>query len=197
MTRRLLTALPAAVLAATLAACGGSDDGSPTTTAATTAVGDATTTASVPTTVAPQETTAQSIEPPAKETTMPDPSDAQIIPGTPESFLGTWHDPDGGAVVTFADDGSLTGTDGCNRFVATWKLSSGDGGQGSVVTVAPFATTLMACAGPWSAWIISMASIRHDGDHLTVSNDTGLEIGQLTPAVPVDASDASDNPVPE
>ena len=42
--------------------------------------------------------------------------------------------------VEFGEDGSLTGTTGCNRFNATWT------GSGSDLTITPLATTKMACA---------------------------------------------------
>lgn len=116
--------------------------------------------------------------------TMPGFPDVLIVPGTSESFTGSWRDPDGGAVVTFADDGTLTGTDGCNHFRSTWTLASGSGGEGSAVTVTPFMSTRMACTGAWSPWILSMHSVTHGGDRLTATNDGGVELGTLIPAVP-------------
>ncbi len=115
---------------------------------------------------------------------MPGNPDVPIIPGTADSYDGSWRDPDGGAVITFAGDGTLTGTDGCNNFRSTWTLDSGPGGEGSVATVDPFATTMMACTGPWSPWVLSMATVNHAGDHLSVTNEGGTELGRLIPAVP-------------
>lgn len=115
---------------------------------------------------------------------MPGNPDVPIIPGTADAFTGSWRDPDGGAVITFAEDGTLTGTDGCNNFRSTWTLTSGGGGEGSVATVAPFATTMMACSGPWSPWVLSMGTVNHVGDHLSVTNEGGVELGRLIPAVP-------------
>lgn len=191
--RRLPTILTGTALAAALtgalAACGGSDGDAPTTTAP--AVGSATTT--TPPTGTP-ETSASgtpapgspSVPPEAPTTvpTMPGNPDVPIIPGTADAVTGSWRDPDGGAVVTFADDGTLTGTDGCNNFRSTWTLDSGDGGDGSVLTVAPFPTTMMACTGGWSPWILSMHTVTHHGDHLTVTNEGDTDLGDLIPAVP-------------
>lgn len=181
----------AVVLTGALAACGGSDDDP---TATTTGPGTATTStpagtgsgtpeasaSSIPTSASPSATPGA----PTTVMTMPGNPDVPVIPGTAEAFTGSWRDPDGGAVVTFADDGTLTGTDGCNNFRSTWTLDSGDGGDGSVITVDPFPTTMMACTGGWSPWILSMHTVTHHGDHLTVTNEGDTDLGELIPAVP-------------
>jgi heat shock protein HslJ len=191
MNRRFLSALPAVALAVSLAACSDSDDDAAentTTATATTssAADDSSAAAPASSTAAqPEEST---VEAPADNTeepmTMPGHPDIPLVPGPADAYTGSWRDPDGGALVTFADDGSLTGTDGCNRFVAKWALDSGSGGEGSVATVEPFATTMMACSGPWSAWILSMNEVHHEGDHLSVTNEGGIELGELIPADP-------------
>lgn len=134
----------------------------------------------------PVSSSAQSPQTTVTIPTMPGYPDVPIIPGTSEAFTGTWRDPDGGAVVSFTEDGVITGTDGCNRFQSTWTLTTGSGGEDSVLKIAPFGTTMMACTGPWSPWVLSMVTIRHDGSHLTAFNagiDDGAEIGRLIPAV--------------
>jgi hypothetical protein len=52
---------------------------------------------------------------------------------------------------------------------------------------------MMACPGPWSAWLTSAKSFHHDGDHLTVraavrdgadAGAEGVELGRLEPVEP-------------
>jgi heat shock protein HslJ len=180
MNRRTMPACAAAAtLALTLAACSNSQQDS-TQEATATASGQATTTAPEETTVAPEPSQPdQSAQP-----------DQPVVPAGPAAFTGTWHDPDGGGVLTFADDGTVTGTDGCNGLRSTWTLTDGDGGEGSTATVDGFVSTMMACPGPWSAWLVSAGSFHHDGDHLTVNATArdggtgGVELGRLEPVEP-------------
>ena len=103
-----------------------------------------------------------------------------------EQFTAKIATVDGARVATgsdFADDGTLTGTDGCNNFESTWTLESGSGGAGSAAIVDPFPVTKMACAGPWSPWVVSIHQVDHDGDRLTATTQGGTGIGELIPAV--------------
>ncbi|WP_315146052.1 META domain-containing protein [Corynebacterium variabile] len=183
MNRRVLTALPAVALAVSLAACSDSDDDAADTSepSSTSAAPE---TSAAPTTPAKSDTDEPGDDTTEDPMTMPGHPYIRIIPGTGDAYTGSWRDPDGGAIINFADDGSLTGTDGCNNFQSTWTLDSGSGGKGSVATVEPFPTTMMACTGPWSPWIVSMHEVRHEGDHLSVTNEGGTELGELIPAVP-------------
>ena len=151
MNKRLLTALPTAALAVSLAACSDSAEDAPETPSATAA----------PSTAASDSSTA---------------APAETATDAPEE--------NGGAIITFADDGTLTGTDGCNNFESTWTLESGSGGAGSAAIVDPFPVTKMACAGPWSPWVVSIHQVDHDGDRLTATTQGGTGIGELIPAVP-------------
>ena len=186
MNQRLLTALTAAALAVSLAACSDSAEDAPETPSATAAPSTA---ASDSSTAAPAETATDAPEEnggsddPEDPMTMPGHPDIPIVPGTEDAFTGSWRDPNGGAIITFADDGTLTSTDGCNNFESTWTLESGSGGAGSAAIVDPFPVTKMACAGPWSPWVVSIHQVDHDGDRLTATTQGGTGIGELIPAV--------------
>lgn len=184
MNRRMMPACAvAAVLVLTLTACSDpqqdGDGETPTS-------GEASSTASEVGTprTAPEETT---VVPDPPQPAQPAQPDQPVVPAGPAAFTGTWHDPDGGGVLTFAGDGTVTGTDGCNSLRSTWTLTDGDGGEGSTATVDGFISTMMACPGPWSAWLVSTGSVHHDGDHLTVTaaardgGPGGVELGRLEP----------------
>ena len=57
-----------------------------------------------------------------------------------------------------ADDGSLTGTDGCNRLVGTWTA------EADTVTFADVASTRMACDGV-DTWLSALATGTIAGRH--------------------------------
>ena len=74
--------------------------------------------------------------------------------------------------LVLADDGGLTGTDGCNRLVGSWTA------DGANVTFSQVASTRMACEGV-DDWLSGLATAVVSGDTLTVSDASGAEIGTL------------------
>ena len=62
----------------------------------------------------------------------------------PMSPVGDWRTQTHGVkqTITFADDGSVYGNSGCNRFTGTYKV------KGESITIGPLASTLMACPEP-------------------------------------------------
>ncbi|MWB97936.1 META domain-containing protein [Agromyces seonyuensis] len=89
--------------------------------------------------------------------------------------VGTWGDPaaPGTPSLELFDDGTATGTDGCNRLVGGWELE--DDGE---VDFHGFASTLMACPGV-DVWFVGAESARISGDRMTVIADGGVILGTL------------------
>ncbi|WP_165877429.1 META domain-containing protein [Agromyces fucosus] len=88
--------------------------------------------------------------------------------------VGTWGDvaaTDEPSLV-LGDDGSLTGTDGCNRLVGSWTA------EADTVTFVDVASTRMACEGV-DTWLSALATGTIAGDTLTVLDESGDEIGTL------------------
>jgi heat shock protein HslJ len=88
--------------------------------------------------------------------------------------VGTWGDvatTDEPSLV-LGDDGSLTGTDGCNRLVGSWTAGA------DTVTFVDVASTRMACEGV-DTWLSALATGTIAGDTLTVLDESGDEIGTL------------------
>lgn len=88
--------------------------------------------------------------------------------GEPE---GTWG-VDDGPNLTLADDGSLSGTDGCNRLMGSWTA------DGDTIDFGEVASTLMACEGV-DTWLNGLATGTVNGDTITVLDGSGAEIGTL------------------
>lgn len=78
------------------------------------------------------------------------------VPAAANPLLGEWNVtgynnakeavvspvPDTKLTVTFAEDGSVSGSSGCNTFTGEYKL------EGDALTVGPLASTMMACEQP-------------------------------------------------
>lgn len=93
--------------------------------------------------------------------------------GANDSPVGTWGaDAPGETSLEFMDDGSYAGSDGCNRVMGSWEA------DGDVFSIAPMATTLMACEGV-DVWLLDPAAVSVDGDTLTVLDAGGAELGSL------------------
>jgi len=88
---------------------------------------------------------------------------------------GTWAEKDSEPLVDLelVEDGTVSGSDGCNQMTGTWKIS------GSEVEFGPFAATMMACEDV-DTWLSGAASATVDGDQMSVLDDSGKEIGTLT-----------------
>jgi len=86
---------------------------------------------------------------------------------------GTWGtDAQGKPQLVLADDGGLTGTDGCNRLVGSWELKDGTVQFGQV------ASTMMFCDGV-DTWLSGLSTGRVDGSTLHILDVDGHEIGTL------------------
>jgi heat shock protein HslJ len=90
------------------------------------------------------------------------------------SAQATWGDPGTAAkpYLTLDHDGTLTGSDGCNRLRGSWKQS------GATVTFDALASTLMACNGV-DTWLSRAATARVSGSTLTVFDGSHHRIGTL------------------
>lgn len=92
---------------------------------------------------------------------------------TEEQLTGTWVSDDKGEPrLEFDGSGQVTGTDGCNGIMTTYKI------DGDSARFEDFASTLMACEGV-DDWLRGIRSVTVDGDTLIVSNDDGKKIGEL------------------
>ena len=95
-------------------------------------------------------------------------------PSEPVDPVGTWGDiaATEEPSLVLGDDGSLTGTDGCNRLVGTWTADT------DTVTFVEVASTRMLCEGV-DTWLAVLATGTIADDTLTVSDESGAEIGTL------------------
>lgn len=90
-----------------------------------------------------------------------------------DDLLGVWGSTaDRQPNLEFADDGSYSGSDGCNRLVGEYAVE-----QDSIVLTAGL-TTLMACTGV-DPWLADAASVEISGDTLLVFDRSGSAIGEL------------------
>lgn len=102
-----------------------------------------------------------------------------VIPGGGSmDITGTWMSEEkGDPHLTFGEDDSYTGSDGCNGL---WGDYSVDGGT---ITLEPKTSTLKACVGV-NTWLFNAKSIEASSDELTVFDKDGKEIGTLTRGEP-------------
>ncbi|WP_246150274.1 META domain-containing protein [Agromyces intestinalis] len=92
-----------------------------------------------------------------------------------EGFIGTWGtDATGEPFLVIADDGTVTGSDGCNRLTGTWEPDDGGG-----IEFEGVASTLMACEGVDQS-LNRLDSATVDGDTLTVLDDDDVVLVTLT-----------------
>lgn len=95
--------------------------------------------------------------------------------GGKASAEGTWGmSGEGQPQLVLANYGKLTGTDGCNRLIGTWK--QGDDGS---VSFGDVVSTRMFCEGV-DTWLSGLSSASVDGSALHVRDKAGTEIGTLT-----------------
>lgn len=89
------------------------------------------------------------------------------------SAEGTWGQESAGKPqLVLEKDGSLQGTDGCNRLMGTWSA------ENHKVTFEGVASTAMACEGV-DDWLSGLHTATVDRDTLIVKDASGAEIGQL------------------
>lgn len=88
--------------------------------------------------------------------------------------VGVWGDETTADApnLTLAEDGTVSGSDGCNRIVGSYTH------EGDTVTFAQLATTMRFCEGI-DTWLSTGTSATVSGDSLLIFNDAGDEIGAL------------------
>ena len=74
--------------------------------------------------------------------------------------------------LELAEDGGLTGSDGCNQLTGSWEV------DGTEVDFGDLAATMMACEDV-DTWLSGAESATIDGDQMTVLGEGGKEIGTL------------------
>lgn len=90
------------------------------------------------------------------------------------TFEGTWgSDEPPQPELALAEDGSISGTDGCNRLIGSWKLVD------QHVELSPLGTTMMFCEGV-DTWLGSATRAEIEGDTLHLFDQDGTEIGTLS-----------------
>lgn len=88
---------------------------------------------------------------------------------------GSWGtEADNKPLLVLEHDGSLHGTDGCNRLMGAWKQSD-DG----TIDFGEVATTMMACEGV-DTWLSTLSTGELKGQTMHVFDGDGNEIGTLT-----------------
>lgn len=87
------------------------------------------------------------------------------------SPVGTWGDPDV-AYLELGEDGTLSGSDGCNRLSGTWRA------DGTAVTFVGVTVTLRACVDV-DDWLSRLDTADVDRDSMTVFDPGGEQIGVL------------------
>ncbi|WP_421741214.1 META domain-containing protein [Cellulomonas sp.] len=93
-----------------------------------------------------------------------------------EDVAGVWgmQDTEGIASLELAEDGTATGTDGCNRMVGTWEQND------TQVAFGEWATTRMACQSV-DTWLSLAVKATLEGENLVFVDENGIEIGTLQP----------------
>ncbi|MGO1591885.1 MAG: META domain-containing protein [Ancrocorticia sp.] len=93
------------------------------------------------------------------------------------SFEGTWGIEDEGEPhITIAEDGTLSGTTGCNHVTGSWTA------EGDTIEFGPMASTQMYCEGV-DEWLLNATSAtipNPDGAQLVIVDSDGSELGSLT-----------------
>ena len=95
----------------------------------------------------------------------------------PADAVGTWgEDAEGEPQLVIDEDGTVSGTDGCNRMTGTWSE-----GEDQDVTFDDMAVTQMACEGV-DDWLRTVATGEVEGDELVLYDESGEQIGTLARA---------------
>jgi len=95
------------------------------------------------------------------------------VPGSPTAAAGTWgSDAAGSPQLVLAEDGSLTGTDGCNRLMGRWIE------EGPVIVFEEVASTMMYCEDV-DTWLADLSTGSVRGSTLRILDADGVEIGSL------------------
>ena len=93
-----------------------------------------------------------------------------------DDVAGVWgmQDTEGIASLELAEDGTATGTDGCNQMVGTWEQND------TQVAFGEWATTRMACQSV-DTWLSLSVKATLEGENLVFVDENGIEIGTLQP----------------
>ena len=88
---------------------------------------------------------------------------------------GTWGDTskDASPYLELEDDGSFSGSDGCNTLNGSWSVD-----EAEQIEFEDVATTLKACEDV-DDWLAGLSVATVAGDTMTVLGQDGSEIGQL------------------
>ncbi|WP_336659615.1 META domain-containing protein [Leucobacter sp. USHLN153] len=102
---------------------------------------------------------------------------ASCASGDSAAVAATWGDEGspGMPFLTIEEDGSFSGSDGCNRLTGTAEI------DGNSIDFGEVATTLMACEDV-DTWLADLATAEVSGDELEVSDVDGDVIGTLSRA---------------
>lgn len=93
--------------------------------------------------------------------------------GEAAAFTGTWGSSASGQPnLTIADDGKVSGTDGCNRLSGTGTVS------GDTFRFGNLASTMMACEGV-DEWLAGASTASVDGHTLIIYDESNKKIGTL------------------
>ncbi|MBB1503072.1 META domain-containing protein [Propioniciclava sp. MC1683] len=135
----------------------------------------------------------------AEELTLSDGAGATLVvfDVQPQEVAGTWvvtgyHDGDSAVVSTvqgstptveFAEDGTVSGTGGCNQLAGSFEV------DGNAIKIGPLASTMMSCEEPAgvmeqeSALVVALesaATYSIEGDHLEFRRADGVMAATLT-----------------
>lgn len=86
---------------------------------------------------------------------------------------GTWEDSSGDVVLTFTQEGLITGTDGCNKVEGTWEEHGDD------VTMTLQIDEEKDCPGV-DVWLVDPTEAVIDGDVMQVYGPNNTHLGELT-----------------
>lgn len=95
---------------------------------------------------------------------------------TSSTLVGTWGSTDEQQpYLLFDEDGSITGSDGCNRIGGGWEM------DGDTVVLSNLVGTLMACDGvdQWLREATSARLVSGEEDELQIFDRDNSEIGTL------------------
>jgi heat shock protein HslJ len=97
-------------------------------------------------------------------------------PASADSVVGTWGDTAANQPhLVLSDDGTVTGTDGCNGIATSFAV------DGTSIEFESFMSTFKACSGV-DTWLSAIHTAVVDGDEMIVSNAKGERIGTLARA---------------
>lgn len=106
-----------------------------------------------------------------------------LAPATRDALIGSWRPQrakNDRARLTFEDDGSFRGSDGCNGVFGRWSM---DGDTGAIVTTPPGAMTLIGCNNSGMPGTVHGARFAgFDGDVLVLVDAGGKELARFVDA---------------